>query len=128
MGTQSIAQSIPSVPQKQHCTSLLPLRWRTKGRLYPSKRYESTHLQLVTKTLSTINQPDRESVIEVELSIGPEEVVEEGHVVATHKVRVHTTMWVHHCDHRLVQVPCDVQAANSQAAGGNSIYRPIDFS
>ena len=119
---------MPSVPQKEYRISLLPLRWRTNDHLHHSKRYDTTRLQAGSKALSTINQPDHESATELELSVGPGEVVEQDHVVTTHKVRAHTSIGVHHRDCGLVQVPCDVQAANSQAAGGNSIYCPIDFS
>ena len=85
-------------------------------------------MQAGSKALSTINQPDRESATELELSVASGEAVEQDHVAATHKVRAHTSIGVHHRDYGLVQVPCDVQAAISQAAGGNSIYCPIDFS
>ena len=119
---------MPSVPQKEYCISLLPLWWRTNDHLYHSKTYDITTFQAGSKALSTINQPDRKSATELKLSIALGEVIEQDHVVVTHKVRAHTAIGAHHRDHGLVQVPCDVHAANSQAAGENSIYCPINFS
>ena len=85
-------------------------------------------MQAGSKALSTINQPDGESATDVEPPIGSGEVAEEGHAVANHEVRAHIVMWIHHRDYGFVQVPGNVQAANLQAAGGNPIYRPTDFS
>ena len=59
---------------------------------------------------------DLESVRAVELPIGSGEVIEEGPVV-TIQERVHT-----------VQVPGDVQAANLQVTGGNSVRSSAEFS
>ena len=80
------------------------------------------------KHLCTTSQPDCQSVTEVEPPIvGSGEVVEEQHVTV-HEVRGHTVMWIHHRDYRFVQVPCDLQVIDTQAAGGNSMCHPTGFS
>ena len=77
-----------------------------------------------------MNQPvamDLESVGVVELLTGSGEVAEEGHTVTIHEVRAHAVMSIYITHTVFFQVP-DIQARNSQAAGGNSIRRFLSMS
>ena len=64
----------------------------------------------------------------VRLNVISGEAVEEGHTVIIHEVCAHAVMSIHHRDYGFFQLQNDIQAANIQTAGENSIRRPPERS